>query len=326
MSLVGFLFKMIASSGDKKRDRGLQIPENLELKPDIPYAGKNRRQEKLDVYLPKGVREKLPVIVNVHGGGWVYGSKDAYLFYCLSLAQQGFAVVNMNYYLAPGKKFPTQLCQIDQVLRWIWKNADEYRLDTENVFMVGDSAGAQMVSQYAAMLTNPGYAALFPFPVQREISLRAVGLNCGTYEIRPVAKSEKKKLYWPKNAEEGQKLLQSEEAFLGLMEGLMRDYLGKDGERFLPMLDVKGNVTSAFPPSFLMTASNDFVREQAQPMCDLLRSRGVDAVCRCYGTAADTHMTHVCHTNMHIAEAKQMNLDELAFFKEHMKKREKHHV
>ena len=51
-------------------------------------------------------RSPLPVILNVHGGGWVYGTKDVYLRYCLFLAQQGFAVVDMNYHLAPKKRFP----------------------------------------------------------------------------------------------------------------------------------------------------------------------------------------------------------------------------
>ncbi len=99
------------------------------------------------------------------------------------------------------------------------------------------------------------------------------------------------------------------------MDGLMKDYLGRNAEKYRPMLDVKGNITPAFPPSFIMTSYHDFVKDQAQPMCDLLRNLGVEAVCRCYGAEKDTHMTHVCHTNMNLKEAKQMNLDELAFFR-----------
>lgn len=318
MSLVSVLFKLIAGSGDKKRDRDLRIPDDLVLHRNISFSGRQKKYERLDVYYPKGTKKPLPVILNVHGGGWVYGSKDNYLHYCLFLAGQGFAVVNMNYYLAPRKKFPAQLAQINQVLCWMKAHARDYYLDMNNLFMVGDSAGAQMVSQYAAISTNPEYGSLFPFDIPEALPLRAVGLNGGTYEIGPVPKGAKRKFYLPKNIEEGSRLLQSEDAMMGLMEGLMKDYLGKDGERFIPMLDVKGNITAAFPPAYIMTSYHDFVKMQAQPMCDLLKSLGVDAVCKCYGSEADVHMGHVCHTNMHLAEARQMNLDELEFFRRHI--------
>ncbi len=198
MSFVGLLFKIISSSGDKKRDKDLHPPEELSLHTDISFTGKNRAYEKLDVYYPKGITRKLPVILNIHGGGWVYGTKDSYRPYCLYLAQQGFAVVNMNYYLAPKAKFPTQLSQINQVIRWMQDHAEDYYLDMNNVFLVGDSAGAQMVSQYAAILTNPQFAALFPFAVPENLKLRAVGLNGGTYEIRPPEKGKKGSITYQK--------------------------------------------------------------------------------------------------------------------------------
>lgn len=318
MSFVGLLFKIISGSGDKKRDRDLKIPEDLILHHDLSFSGKQEKYEMLDVYYPKGTSRPLPVILNVHGGGWVYGTKDVYLQYCLFLAQQGFAVVNMNYHLAPKKRFPTQLAQINQVIRWMRCHAQEYFLDMNSLFLVGDSAGAQMVSQYAAIATNPDYAKLFPFAVPDGLKISAVGLNGGTYEIGPVPKGVKKKFHLPKNIEDGSKLLQSEDAMMGLMAGLMKDYLGQNGERFVPMLDVKGNITEAFPPAYVMTSYYDFVKEQAEPMWKLLRSQGVDAEYKCYGTEADTHLTHVCHTNMNFAEAKQMNMDELAFFRAHI--------
>ena len=319
MSLVSIIFRVIAKAGENKKAMSAPAPEELEEFKDISFTGKNRKYEKLDIYRPKAVSEKVPVILNVHGGGWVYGTKESYRPYCLYLAKQGFGVVNMNYYLAPGKRFPTQLGQINQVLGWMQKNAGTYFLDMDNLFLVGDSAGAQMVCQYAAILTNPRFAQLFPFTVPKGLKPRAVGLNGGTYEIGPTPKAGKREYSLPRSIEEGNRLLQSEEAMQGLMHGLMKDYLGKDAERLVPMLDVKGNITSAFPPAFLMTSYHDFLKVQAQPMCDFLRSRGVEAVCRCYGTQEDTHMTHVCHTNMKLEEAAQMNLDELAFFRERIR-------
>ncbi|MFR5151238.1 MAG: carboxylesterase family protein [Ruminococcus sp.] len=63
------------------------------------------RCRELDVYRPKQAQgEDLPVIISVHGGAWMYGDKERYQYYCMSLAQRGFAVVNFTYRLAHESK------------------------------------------------------------------------------------------------------------------------------------------------------------------------------------------------------------------------------
>ena len=93
---------------DNKRDAGLKTPENIVRYDDIIY-GTESKWQKLDVYCQKDATGKLPVIVSVHGGGWVYGDKERYQFYCMDLAERGFAVVNFSYRLAPEYKFPASL-------------------------------------------------------------------------------------------------------------------------------------------------------------------------------------------------------------------------
>lgn len=83
-------------AGDDIRDAGLATPEDIIRYDDIVY-GVDPKWQSLDVYRPKAAEgQKLPVIVSVHGGGWVYGDKERYQFYCMSLAQRGFAVVNFS--------------------------------------------------------------------------------------------------------------------------------------------------------------------------------------------------------------------------------------
>lgn len=111
------------------------------------FMEKIKSGNSLDVYRPKAtnIEEKLPVIVSVHGGGWVYGDKEGYQYYCMSLAQRGFAVVNFSYRLAPESKFPASIIDTNLVFGWILDHAEEYGFDTENIFAVGDSAGAHML-------------------------------------------------------------------------------------------------------------------------------------------------------------------------------------
>ena len=90
-------FKM----NDEIRDAGLTTPADVVRYDDILY-GSDEVWQRLDVYRPAEAEGKtLPVIVSVHGGGFVYGDKELYQYYCMNLAQKGFAVVNFTYRLAP---------------------------------------------------------------------------------------------------------------------------------------------------------------------------------------------------------------------------------
>lgn len=300
MSFTGFMFRQLAGKGDAKRDANLREPADVTAEKNINYAGNQDSWNLLDIYYPKGTSEKLPVIVSVHGGGYVYGTKEVYKFYGMYLAQQGFVFVNFNYHLAPEAKFPTQLSELNRVLEWMTEQADTYFMDLNNVFLVGDSAGAQMASQYGAICSNPEYAKLFPFTVPPRIHIRALGLNCGMYEIGMPKPGEK------------------QEGVASMTKSLMKDYLGKDTGRYGKMLDVKEFITENYPPAYIMTSYYDFLKEKAEPMYDFLRSKGVDTEWKCYGSEETKYMQHVCHVNMNLEEAKQINRDECAFFRKHM--------
>ena len=168
---------------DAKRDETKKTPENIQRFDNILY-GEDKTWQILDVYKPKSAEVKLPVIVNVHGGGWVYGTKEVYQFYCMSLAQMGFAVVNFNYRLAPENKFPSSVEDTNSVFNWIEKNQNEYGFDCNNVFAVGDSAGANLLALYAAIFTNAELKKKYNFELPSEINLKAVALNCGKYTVR----------------------------------------------------------------------------------------------------------------------------------------------
>ena len=173
------LFRGFCVVGDM-RFHMMKPPCDIERRVDMSY-GEHGKWNSLDVYYPKGTDRPLPTIVNIHGGGYVYGSKNLYQHYCMNLAQRGFTVVNFNYRLVPKIAFPMPVIETNEVLKWMRLHANEYRIDLDNIFFVGDSAGAQIASQYAAIVTNPEYARLFDLAVPA-FKLKAVALNCGMYE------------------------------------------------------------------------------------------------------------------------------------------------
>lgn len=282
-------------NGDIKRDAGVVDPEDVTRFTDIPYG--EHPENLLDVYCPEGTAECLPTIISIHGGGWFYGSKKLYSHYCLRLAKRGFTVVNFDYRLAPEHKYPAPLEDACNVLHWVNAHGEEYHIDRNNLFLVGDSAGGQLAFQLLTMLTNEKYNALFPFSPPADIRFRACGLNCGCY-FMPVSK-----MLPPKK-----------------VGAIFEAYFPEDYLPCVPSLKAHKYVTKRFPPAFVMTSRNDYLRLMAPPLHWILRFKGVKSVLRIYGKKSQKNVGHVFHLNCHLDLAAQCNDDECAFFRAHMDK------
>ena len=287
MSITSIMFRKAAKKSDDARDAGLTTPKDIERFDDIVY-GENEEWNVLDVYRPKAeMSRNLPVIVSVHGGGWVYGDKELYQYYCMSLAQRGFAVVNFTYRLAPEYKFPAPLEDTNAVMEWIYENAPDYGLDVEHIYMLGDSAGANILALYTAICTNPSYAANFKFHVPGGFVPKAIALNCGSY-------------------------VQTDDK---MTKALMADYLPKKGtEEELKLNNPLYYITEKFPPAYVMTSNGDFLKEQAPMMAEALEKNGISHVLKCYGDEK-TELGHVFHCNIKLPEANVCNDEECEFFK-----------
>ena len=294
MSLASFFLGRNFNYHDKKRDLGQTTPEDIERVDNIRY-GADRKYQKLDVYRPKDKKgRKLPVIVSVHGGAWVYGTKEVYQYYCMSLAQQGFAVVNFSYRLAPKHKYPAALVDINSVFNWIIANANTYDLDTNNLFAVGDSAGAHLLAVYACILTNEDYRKTYDFSPAPEVTLNAIALNCGKYVI-------------DQHFEEDSNL-----------EKLARDiFPGGGTPEELAHATPAHFVTEKFPPTYLMTAQGDFLKKQAPFMKERFEEHGVDYVYKIYGDEKNP-LAHVFHCDMRLKEAGICNERECGFFRKYL--------
>lgn len=73
-----------------------------------------------------------------------------------------------------------------------------------------------------------------------------------------------------------------------------------------------------YPPTYVMTSYYDFLKENAQPMYEFLKGKGIPCAWKCYGSEDKKYMAHVCHVNMNLEEAKEINQDECAFFRKYL--------
>ena len=101
---------------------------------------------------PRGATGALPVIVHLHGGGWILGDKGTHERLDRELANAAKAViVFVNYTPAPEAHYPTQNEQAYTVLEWAVANADEFEGDGSRIALVGDSVGGNMTAALTLM-------------------------------------------------------------------------------------------------------------------------------------------------------------------------------
>jgi acetyl esterase/lipase len=121
---------------------------------DVRYSDVSPNQL-LDVYLPETGDGPFPVIVFVHGGGFLGGRKDyGTLADILPCVSQGYALVSVEYRLSMEAKWPACVHDVKAALRFITANAGELELDPDRMVLWGSSAGAGITTSIAATLGN----------------------------------------------------------------------------------------------------------------------------------------------------------------------------
>ncbi len=121
----------------------------LDMRFDQPYASTGHPNQKVDVYLPKKPKsdKPLPVIVYIHGGGWVAGDRKSSSAAAVQMAIPGeYAAVSVGYRLSGDAKWPAQIHDCKAAIRWIRAHAKELNIDPDRVGCTGGSAGGHLAA------------------------------------------------------------------------------------------------------------------------------------------------------------------------------------
>ncbi|MBQ9036016.1 MAG: alpha/beta hydrolase [Erysipelotrichaceae bacterium] len=153
---------------------------------DVCY-GNSYPNSYADIWLPDDTNKKWPVVVYLHGGGFIFGNKSSgdplsageeKQGKLQKIIEEGYVLVNADYALAPQYRFPSQIRQLDELFRFLLDNADKYNLDMNRVCLSGGSAGANMTEIYAACVCNKEYADLLKVdPVMTKEKLKVLAID-----------------------------------------------------------------------------------------------------------------------------------------------------
>jgi acetyl esterase/lipase len=133
------------------------IPDRFWVTPNITYATASGVECKLDVYRPAGSVSPVPIVIFIHGGGWVVGSKESAVLHVVPYLEMGFAVVNVEYRLAKVALAPAAVEDVRRALRWVWVNAKTYAFDTTKIIVTGGSAGGHLALMCGMLSPSAGF-------------------------------------------------------------------------------------------------------------------------------------------------------------------------
>ncbi|MFT3898674.1 MAG: alpha/beta hydrolase [Gordonia sp. (in: high G+C Gram-positive bacteria)] len=265
-------------------DKNVQVTSNISYAPaDSPVAGKYPADTMLDVYRAPGATGPAPTIVWIHGGGWVSGDKTDMAHYLTRLAGAGFTVLSLNYSLAPDRRYPLAVKQLSEGLRFAVDHAADYGVDPGKIVLAGDSAGANLASQLAALITNPEFAQRVGVtPGIGASSLRGALLNCGVYDAFTLG---------PKD--------HPHSAIARIFSwGVNNTLWAYTGSRELPsaaadqMSTIK-HITGQYPPTWVSAGNADALTPtQSIPFVAALKEKGVDVSTLIYDKSEPAQLQH----------------------------------
>ncbi len=236
----------------------LGVAMNVKLISDVQY-GKGAPNSEMDIIMPKKIKaeDKLPLIIWTHGGGYIAGDKKHKNAYLARIAERGFIIANMNYALAPAHQYPVPLIQEKQAAQFMKRNTFHLPIDFNQIIIGGDSAGAQIAAQFAALQTNE----LLRKEMQEEAvfasdDIKGVILFGGLYDMNTVRATK-----FPR------------------IEDFMESYTGeKYWERDFKQIDqmsITQQVTGKYPPTFLTVGDADPFESQAKELLKVLQENQV---------------------------------------------------
>jgi acetyl esterase/lipase len=135
----------------------VQIEHDYNVGANITYRVVNGYEAKLDIYRPSEAKAPTPVLVMIHGGGWVAGTKEASSLKLLPYLQMGFAVVNVEYRLGKISLAPAAVEDCLCALHWVGRNAKKYNFDLAKVIVTGGSAGGHLALATAMIPSSAGF-------------------------------------------------------------------------------------------------------------------------------------------------------------------------
>ena len=246
------LWRYIFETNDSRRlRRQRHDTSDLSVLADIAYIADGTQEHLLDIYRPANGSDRLPVIVNIHGGGLFASYKTVNTWFNHECARMGYTVVSISYRRLPDTTLVHQIEDVIAALRFISDQRECYHLDLDRCYLTGDSAGALLGLFALAIEHNEALQHAFRI-TPAGITFRAaafISIMLDTQRTAPMA-------------------------FLGKLVADAEDA----GKPYLPYILHPDTLVgqAQLPPVYLVTSAQDLIREDTLRLARLFTSAGVE--------------------------------------------------
>lgn len=156
---------------DEANFKNLKHIDGVKAVNDIRYFKGKNKYHLFNMYYPDNVvdTKQLPLMIDIHGGGWIYGDKDLNRFHNAYYASQGMVVLSMSYRLLLRTNLKGIVKDLFHFFNYIERNKDELNISFDNVLLTGDSAGGHLALLINAINQNEDLQKLYevvPFNIK----------------------------------------------------------------------------------------------------------------------------------------------------------------
>ena len=247
------------NSGNKAYIKDLErldrsaISDEITMISNISYIPDDNMEHTLDIYLCENGLEK-PILIDIHGGGFISHDKKIDSVFANVMAQKGFVVFTLNYRLAyPEYNVFNQIEDIDKATRWIIEHAASYRGDSKSIYLAGHSSGGvnaiaeTLLSISSDMLSDYGFE-------KREYKYSGLILDCGLLHFykNSIAYNGMRRMVFPKSY--------------------------KNDRRYEYLLFDRNDDVNRLPKTVIITNESDQLKDMSYYFNELLDKRYVEHV------------------------------------------------
>jgi acetyl esterase/lipase len=153
------------------------FPAQTRFYHNVPYANDTLKKHLLDIYSPSDSKGNVPLVIWVHGGGWMTNDKYADMGYMKntvrSFIEKGYALASIDYRYSTTAIFPAQIQDCYQAIEFLYLNATKYKLDKDKFALIGFSAGGHLAS-LLGLSSNDNVTEFYPGKKKTNFKIRAV--------------------------------------------------------------------------------------------------------------------------------------------------------
>ncbi|WP_348922639.1 alpha/beta hydrolase [Enterococcus rotai] len=237
-----------------------EIENKIKAIHDIPYS-KDDPESTLDIYLPKKVSSKLPVILFVHGGGFFKGNKEMAKYFGPTISDGNYAFVSIDYNLAPNATIFDQVRQVNEALTFVVNNADTYHLDPTQMNLSGSSAGGFLALQLLSAYHDKEYAKQIAVSPVNNLKINSVILYSAVFDLSEFQRYQGN--------------LATNYLLNKVGWGLTGEKAWKTDKELGKLLDLSEQISKDFPPLFITDGNTKTFTKQAKQYVGKLEKQNI---------------------------------------------------